>query len=272
MSTSKSRGYILTINNPTVEDEESLIQDDHSYCCYQFEKGEEGTEHIQAFIYYKNPRVFPKRKYPRAHIEAAKSISASMNYCKKEDTRIRGPYILGEEPQQGRRTDLESLANKIKDGASMYDLAVENPEAVIRYHRGLQVLKQLYNKDRTDKPTVIWKYGKTGVGKTRSVYEKHPSNVYMKDGTQWWDGYYGQEAILIDDFDGKWPFRDLLRLLDYNPYQGQTKGGYVKINSPFIYITCEFHPREIYGGFEENHLDQVLRRINKIELLEIVDK
>ena len=84
----------------------------------------------------------------------------------------------------------------------------------------------------------------------------------MKDGTPWWDGYTNQDVILIDDFDGKWPFRDLLRLLDRYPYQGQIKGGYVKINSPHIYITCEFPPADIYQP--GNELNQIIRRLDII--------
>jgi len=52
----------------------------------------------------------------------------------------------------------------------------------------------------------------------------------------------------------------LLRLLDKYPYQGQIKGGYVKINSNII-ITCEFPPEYFWKG---NELAQITRRINKI--------
>ena len=44
----------------------------------------------------------------------------------------------------------------------------------------------------------------------------------IKDGTQWWYQYEGQEAVVIDDFDKKWPFRDLLRPLDRYPNQGSS--------------------------------------------------
>lgn len=80
----------------------------------------------------------------------------------------------------------------------------------------------------------------------------------------WWDGYEQQEAIIIDDFDGKWPYRDLLRLLDRYPYQGQYKGGYVKINSPYIYITCEYSPSFFWRG---NEFAQIHRRLSEIKHL-----
>ena len=39
-----------------------------------------------------------------------------------------------------------------------------------------------------------------GVGKTHSVISAEPS-LYRKAQNKWWDGYVGQPAVLIDDFD-----------------------------------------------------------------------
>lgn len=268
MSTSRARGFLLTINNPTNEDKIALESDDFKYLVYQYEKGEEGTLHIQAFIYYANARVFPKKKFPRAHIEAAKNINAAMNYCKKEESRVEGPFEFGDPPGQGRRTDLEAVANDILKGKSLKTVAVENPDIYVRYFKGLKALQYEVWEHRTEAPQIIWLWGKSGVGKTSYVFKKHARDeIYIKDGTPWWDGYNRQEAILIDDFDGRWPFRDFLRLNDRYPYQGQYKGGYIKINSPYIYITCEFPPEHFYGAFDENELEQVKRRITEcIEL------
>jgi len=49
--------------------------------------------------------------------------------------------------------------------------------------------------------------------------------------------------------------------LDRYRYQGQVKGGYVNINSPFIYITCEHPPSYYWSG---NELDQITRRLTSV--------
>lgn len=261
----KSRGWMITINNPTQDDVSTLWNDDYQYCIWQFERGADGTVHIQGFIYYTNPRIWPKRKYPRAHLEPAKNFNACKEYCSKLDTRVQGPYERGTPPEQGRRSDLESAATEyLQMGESAF--ADVNPSTFIRFHKGLRELAQLKvtHRDRSNPPTVIWYYGSAGAGKSRMCVERHPESFYIKDGTSWWNGYTQQEAIIIDDFDGRWPYRDLLRLLDRYPYQGQIKGGYVKINSPYIYITCEHPPEHWWDG---NELAQVTRRLTQIELI-----
>lgn len=264
----KYRCFMLTINNPSDNDETLLKEDKTKFLVYQIERGENGTEHIQALIYYANPRTWPKKRYPRAHIEVTHDIEAGIKYCSKTETRIRGPYTSGTKPEQGKRTDLEACAIAICNGSTIKEIAVTNPSLYVKYHKGLKALKEeIEDKERdiNNPPKVYWYWGGTGLGKTRTAIEKHVS-YYIKDGTQWWNNYQRQDAIIIDDFDGKWPFRDLLRLLDRYPYQGQTKGGYININSPYIYITCEHHPKDIWKwDSESNMLGQILRRITEIK-------
>lgn len=243
--------------------EKSLREDSHEYLMYQIEKGANGTEHIQALIYYKNPRVWPKKKYPSAHIEIARDVAAAIKYCSKEESRVRGPYEFGSKPRQGTRTDLQELAQKVIEGKSMLEIAESDPAQFVRYHKGLQVLANEVKKHRHDKPDVVWLWGLTGVGKTAYAIRKHGrANCYIKDSTKWWDGYTGQDVIIVDDFDGQWPYRNFLRFLDENDYSGEVKGGWQKITARYIYITCEYRPHHYW--MKENEINQVLRRIEKI--------
>jgi hypothetical protein len=258
----KSRWWFLTLNNYTKDEIVKMLSINFAWLVYQ---GEEcpttGTPHIHACIYYKNAVVMPKRHIPRGHWEKVFRAEACVKYCTKEESRVDGPFEYGERPRQGTRTDLATIAEKYVNSTER-DFADENPEHFVKYYRGLRELKNVMSfndRDRTKPPIVIWSWGKTGCGKTYYPVEKFgEGNYYMKDGTKWWDGYTQQECIIIDDFDGAWPYRDFLRLLDKYAYQGQVKGGYVKINSPYIYITCEHPPSHFWDG---NELDQVSRRI-----------
>ena len=162
---------------------------------------------------------------------------------------------------QGSRTDIKELTQKyvtVKLRWKIVCLIIQN------FMFGILVLLKMFNavmKPRESPPEVIWRWGLAGTGKTRYCIEKHPSH-YIKDGTSWWDNYTQQEAIIIDDFDNNIPYRTLLRIIDRYSCQGQVKGSYVQINSPFIYITCE-HPPEKY--WSDNELKQILRRITSVQ-------
>lgn len=226
---------------------------------------ETGREHIQAGISYISNRKFDvmKKEFPGVHLEPGRNSSQLWHYCQKEESRKPDSeiYIWGEEPIQGKRTDLEFVAQQVIEKKTLKEIALESPETFIKFHRGITNLKSTLSTKRDGSHKVFWVWGLSGVGKTRLAYE-NANNPYIKDGTQWWDGYDQTEndRIIIDDFDGKWPYRDLLRLLDRYPYQGQIKGGYVQINSD-IWITCEHPPEEFW---KDNELTQVKRRITEI--------
>lgn len=269
------RNAIFTINNP----EKKLELENNSSvrgCIYQLEKGEQGTEHYQGYIEFTKKMSFKaiKEVIGEAHIEDRKGTrDQAIAYCSKEDTRIDGPWIygdmkLGKPGNQGKRTDLEDACDVIINSGrniakGLTNVAVEQPVVFVKYHKGLTALATRINMgDRVEKPRVEWIWGATGCGKTLYATRKSET-FYIKDGTMWWDGYEQQETIVIDDFDGKWPFRDLLRILDRYPYAGQFKGGYVKINSPNIIITCDRRPEDLYEGLlSDAELAQLMRRID----------
>lgn len=91
----RSRGYMLTINNFTIEDETNIRNIGADRWIYQVERGEEhGTVHIQLFLYFNNPMDWNtiKRWWNTAHIEVARANGHSIKYCSKPETRVRGPY------------------------------------------------------------------------------------------------------------------------------------------------------------------------------------
>lgn len=260
MSRVRSRNWCFTLNNPTPQEEMEVRLTTCEYIVFGHEKGENETPHLQGYIEFKNAKDLSsmKKSMPRAHFEKRKGTAKqAADYCKKDGDF----WEQGTISKQGHRTDLEIVADMVKEKQPMVNIAEEQAVTYIKFHRGIEALKYQLQRDRNPDipPIITWSWGKTGVGKTRTAFEFHDRNVYIKDGTQWWNGYEQQEGIIIDDFDGRWPFRDLLRLLDRYPYQGQTKGGYVKINSPYIHITCSYPPERIWGG---DDLAQIHRRLD----------
>lgn len=82
------RNWLLTINNEDPEEFKQSLEthNDLLQCVYwQQEKGESGTEHIQACITFrKNSRLSAiKKLWPRAHVELTHNVNASRLYCQK---------------------------------------------------------------------------------------------------------------------------------------------------------------------------------------------
>lgn len=257
-----ARNICFTINNPTEEDRTWVQEVVCSYIVAGDEVGESGTLHIQGYVEFKESKRFStlKNENPRAHFEKRRgSAKQAADYCKKD-----GHFIeRGRMSKQGKRSDLEEPVADVAAGVSMREIALTHPVEYVKYHKGLERLQWRLAPERREPPTVVWLWGSAGCGKTRQACSC--DSFYIKDGSQWWDGYEFQHRIVIDDFDKMcWNFRDLLRLLDRYPYQGQTKGGYVKITSPEIFITCEFAPDRC-GWSAGNELNQLLRRITRIE-------
>jgi len=253
----RARNWVFTLNNYTAVQELELQTETYTYLVYGREVAPTtGTKHLQGYIEFSNAKRMATitKAYPGIHLEKRRGTAKqAADYCKKGKDFFEG----GEISKQGERTDLERVADMVQEKKTIREIAEAEPVTFIKYHRGIQALRTALMKPRTEAPNVVWLYGATGTGKTRFAHDNSDS-VYIKDGTQWWDGYEQQEAIIIDDFDGKWPLRDLLRLLDRYVYQGQTKGGYININSSWIYITCTYPPEHFWGG---DDLPQIERRL-----------
>lgn len=268
VSTTKVLKFCFTLNNYTDEEYATCCDFAKEKCKFAVigrEVGDNGTPHLQGYMNMKSQIRFSgiKKVIPRAHIEKAQgSDQENLEYCTKEDDV---PFIYGEPQTHGKRNDLVSVCNDIvNEKKTLSEVAKTYPEVFVKYSRGIERLSLLTYKprDSNNPPTVMWLFGCAGAGKTRYAYDRFTQDqVYMKDSTHWWDGYTQQQCILIDDYDGKWPFRDLLRLLDRYPYRGQFKGGYIDINSPFIIVTCEHSPSYFWS---DSDLDQITRRLTEV--------
>lgn len=262
----RSRAWCFTLNNYTVEEYTKLQELNYSYIVLGEEVGEKKhTPHIQGYVEFKNAKsmdAFKNDVSLRLHLEKRKGTpQEASDYCKKDGCFFEDGHLS----HQGRASALDQICEMVQQKKNIQEIALYAPKDYVRYNRGINAFAQSLQKDRDPNfpPQVFWFWGKSGTGKTRTATESN-SSFYIKDSSKWWDGYNGQDAIIIDDFDPEhWPYRDFLRLLDRYPYQGQTKGGYVKINSPKIYITCEFEPKDFWS---DNCLTQVCRRISETRM------
>ena len=249
-SITQSRNCLFTINNPTEEDEPSSWPG-VKYLVYQRERGEEGTEHYQGYVMFSsNKRLLSlKTLCPRAHWEFRRgSHQQAVEYCTKESTRIDGPWIIGQPPQQGSRNDLKAVKAKIDAGVPIVSLYEDHFHEMILYKKAFVEYLSDKQKPRSEKTQVSLHWGPPGVGKTTTIRSKIPEDSYWKDSaTKWFDGYEFQEHCVFDEFNGGWfPYSTAKRLFDFTPMRVEVKGGSVVFNSKFIHLSTNEDPQGWY--------------------------
>lgn len=248
------RNFCFTQNNYT----DTLLADELSckYIIYGKEVGESGTPHLQGFVSFQNNRTLSAaiKSLPGCHVEIARNVPAAIEYCKKDgDFTERGvaPMTFSDAAKKGVAERWE-LAKQ----GRFEELPPENIRAYEHIHKRFKPepppLSELSHE---------WWYGDTGTGKTRKAREENPT-AYIKDPQErWWDGYEGQDVVIIDDFD-KYQVKqggDMKRWLDHYSFQAPFKGSYQLIRPKKIIVTSNYHPNEIWE--DSQTLDPILRRV-----------
>lgn len=273
---SRARGFCFTINNYTEEDIVTCLAciDSCVYSVIGFEEGsEKHTPHIQGYGYWKNARTIKavSKDMPRAHIEIARgNAEQNRTYCIKS-----GEFNeFGTMPKQGKRTDLEQFKDAIFDGDSKKKLIDDHTGCMAKYDRFYKTCRNIVLEEEAKKmipPEVTVIIGDAGAGKTRMVYDNHNIDDIYKidmgdgsDGSLWWDGYDGQDIILIDDFNNDIKLGYMLRLLDRYPMRLQVKGGITYRCATKIYITTNLEINQWYPNCQSRHGEAIRRRIHNI--------
>lgn len=273
--TSMARRYCLTLNNPAKQgfnsDEEMLsyleekVPDVIKYAIFQREKGEEtGTEHFQMFIQLASPMRFRtfKKLFPKAHIEKALGTNLdARDYCKKEDTRISGPYEVGIFSEERSRTDYKSFYQAVEKGLSDEELRNLYPSLYVKMEKSIDKLRQdnlrkLYGNKLKEDFIVVYIYGKSGAGKTYNLFQHYGSKAYMitEYAKHPFDDYKNEDVIIFDDYRSQIDFSMFLRLLDIYPINLPRRFNNVYGNYTKVFITTNNNLLSQYSYLRSNDL------------------
>lgn len=244
LAQSKSRKYQLTFNNPvehgfTHEVIKTTLASfpGMQYWCMCDEIGEQGTPHTHLYLYSPNAILFStlQQRFMGAHIEAAKgSHRENRDYIRKEGRWLDDAKHETNLPETFEESDAlpierdkrESISSEIlsliQSGSSNAEILVQYPSAMNRLQHieaaRQTLLEECYSNQWRDlEVTYLW--GKTGVGKTRSIMEKYGySRVYrVTNYDHPFDDYKGQDVILFEEFRSSLPIQDMLKYLDGYP-------------------------------------------------------
>ena len=228
---SLSRGWVFTLNNYSEEEEVRALAlpEEVKYGVIGKEVGESGTPHFQGYIYFKTEKSLKQVReiFDRAHWEISKgSIDEASDYCKKD-----GDFFeFGDKPMSNKRKG-DAGKQSIEE---RWDLAKRGkfedlpPEMIKTYEYIYR--KSMVVEDREELDNV-WIWGPSGCGKSRHVRDNHEV-FYTKGMNKWWDGYNGEEVVLLDDFDpkhGEFLGYFLKIWADHYSFNAEVKGGMLKI-------------------------------------------
>jgi len=239
------------------------------YLVFQQERcPDTGREHFQGFIQLGCQLRFNavKELFPAGtHLERRRgSPTQAADYCQKEESRVAGPWTVGELQGAGKRNDLIECRNAILLGKRGRDLWDDNFTCMAKYHRAMDRYISLCSVPRSWKTEVHVYWGDAGAGKSRKAFDT-AVNPYVHDGSCWFDGYADHADVIIDDYTGSIQLDVFLKLLDRYPMQVPIKGGYVNWVPRRIFITSNLQPTDWYPKATGQQHAAIQRRLDTME-------
>lgn len=264
MPAPQGRYWMLTI--PVAHYPAVSLVDPVVYIKGQQEIGQQGLHHWQllALTSKKVTATALKACFCRqAHVELSRSAAAD-DYVWKEDTRVPDTqFEMGERPvRRNNKTDWENVLTKVKEGR----IGDVPADIQIRHYSSLKriAVDNMVNVPR-DQIVANYFWGASGSGKTRRAWDEATLDAYIKNpNTKWWDGYRGQENVIIDEFTGRIDISYLLTWLDRYPCSVEVKGFSVPLKAVNFWITSNLSLEECYPDAKEEQRAALRRRLNVV--------
>lgn len=274
----QSRVWDFTLNNYTPEEEEAIQNSsEYRFCTYGKEVAPTtGTPHLQGMVVFKNARtragvlqVLGARISCR---QLYSSVESLMTYCQKggdmweKGTRPVTPEECG---LQGKARTVDIL--RLAKAGLFNELEEKYPEAWFYQQRSIMAARGHILVNNVSLDGVLdnyWIYGEPGVGKGMYVDTLSGSYYTKAADEKWWCGYNGQEDVLLDDLgEGILPLMGKFKLWTCRkPFQAEVKGGGWLIRPKRIFVTSQWHPKDIAKGSD---VDAIMRRFQIIHLVSV---
>ncbi len=231
-----------------------------------------GTKHLQGYMeLYRAIRMATLKKklgIRSIHLEQRLGSQAeAIAYSSKLDSRdpdYHDPMIYG--VPKRHNAAYGSAVDQVLANFTMQEVARNHPQEFVRYHRGLSALAMQIAPRRSWAMEITVLYGPTGSGKSYSAYQLAGDSCFTPEwppgpkAVWWWQGYDGQDTIILDEFRCQVPYSTILRLFDRYAFQVQSKGLCHEFSSKKIIVTTNIHPTNWYN--REANTSHLLRRLH----------
>lgn len=193
------------------------------------------------------------------HAELTRSDAAEQ-YVWKDDTAVAGTrFELGSKPfKRNSKRDWDAIWD-----AAVAGRLVDIPASVrvSSYSSICRITKDHLRPQALERYVCVF-VGGTGLGKSRRAWHEAGFDAYPKDpNTKFWDGYQGQEHVVMDEFRGKIDISNILRWTDRYPVSVETKGSGVVFSARRLWITSNLHPSRWYPDLDSETQEALMRRL-----------
>lgn len=232
--------------------------------------GETGYVHWQLVISFaKTIRLSGIKRLlgDSVHAEPSRS-NAVRKYVFKDDTAIQGTrFELGDLPiRRNVSTDWGDVWDNAK-GGRLDDIPCD---IRVRHYSTLRKIAADYAQPIAQERIVHCFWGATGTGKSRRAWDEAGLDAYPKDPrSKFWDGYRGQENVVIDEFRGGIDISHMLRWFDRYPVIVEIKGCATVLKATSIWVTSNLHPNDWYPDLDDETKLALLRRLTVVHFDQI---
>lgn len=287
----QSRKWQITINNPLDKgySHEKIIDivsyfKSVIYWCMADEIGENGTYHTHVFLCSKSGIRFStvKKNFEGGHFEMCKgTASENKDYVaktgkwekdRKKETCVDGTfYESGELPveQKGNKISYEDVFDLLGSGLSTIDIVTEYPSLLLQMDKiefaRQAFLREKYKTTRRELE-VIYIYGASRTGKTRSVMDKFGyDKVYrVTDYRHPFDNYNGQDVIIFEEFRSSLSLTEMLNYLDNYPVELRCRYANKQALYTKVFVISNISLTDQYPGADSRDLDAFYHRFKLV--------
>lgn len=187
------------------------------------------------------------------HEEWEKQGSTGPNYAVLADVFEAGEFRGG----MGARNDLKEVIKMVKEQATDWQIVDALPNGYGRAYRFIDKLRLQMprNTMRETSRVINLHVGPPGSGKTRAAKllggigapTASTFELPIASNGRWFDGYFGQKYVVIDEFEGSLYLNEILKLLDpWYVRMVPIKGSHVWFDPDQIDVTSNNHPSTWY--------------------------
>lgn len=270
MRSTRSRGWVFTVNNYTDDDIVKLreLSKECSYLVFGYETAPTtGTPHLQGFARFHNPISGQRARsiFRPWYVECQRGTPyQAAEYCKKGEKFEE----FGEAPTNPRKPTTQEKWGRIIKLCEEGDISTIRAEFPYVYFAQFKRIRELRERRVGIMSGALqneWWVGPTGTGKSRHLWSLYPEH-YQKSLNKWWDGYDNQETVALEEMDpdhGSYLGHFIKIWADRYPFSPEIKGGSLRnIRPRRLIILSNYTIDECFSRIEDR--DPIKRRFKVV--------